>query len=93
MRYIGNPIEVEAFKITGIGNVSINGNLAVTTDDGLTRLADAPMLSRINPEIGDYWVVQPDGYEYLNPKAVFECKYSPKVNLGAEIRRLGLQGS
>ena len=24
---------------------------------------------------GDYWVIQPDSYVYLNPKDVFERKY------------------
>jgi hypothetical protein len=79
MKYKANPIIVDGFKITAIGNLTQNGNMLITTDDGLTRQADAPMLSRIIPTIGDYWVIQEDGYEYLNPKAVFERKYSPAL--------------
>lgn len=78
LKYIANPVEVEAFKIVSLGALSENGNMFIECDDGITRGADAPMLSRINPAIGDYWVIQSDGYEYLNPKDVFERKYSPK---------------
>jgi hypothetical protein len=35
------------------------------------------MLARYTPVPGDYWVVQADGYVYLNPKDVFERKYEP----------------
>lgn len=35
------------------------------------------MTSRYQPVVGDYLVIQEDGYEYLNPKEVFERKYSP----------------
>jgi hypothetical protein len=34
-----------------------------------------PMLARYVPEVGDYLVTQEDGYEYFNPKDVFERKY------------------
>jgi hypothetical protein len=30
----------------------------------------------MQPKSGDYLVRQEDGYEYLNPKEVFERKYS-----------------
>ncbi len=36
---------------------------------------DAAMNARMYPQIGDYVVVQPDGYTYLNPKKVFEEKF------------------
>jgi hypothetical protein len=35
------------------------------------------MTARYMPVVGDYWVIQSDGYIYLNPKDVFERKYSP----------------
>jgi len=35
------------------------------------------MIARFEPQLGDYWVIQEDGYVYLNPKEVFERKYSP----------------
>ena len=77
MRYQANPVIVEAFKIVSVDPATGNGNVNCMTEDGQVRKADPPMLSRYNPMVGDYWVVQYDGYEYLNPKAVFERKYSP----------------
>lgn len=40
-------------------------------------MATAGMLARMNPNVGDYWVIQEDGYVYLNPREVFRRKYSP----------------
>lgn len=77
MRYRANPVLVDASVIVSVGTVTGNGNLMVATEDGQSRQADAPMLARYSPVVGDYWVTQEDGYEYLNPKAVFERKYSP----------------
>lgn len=37
---------------------------------------DSGMIARYKPAIGDYLVRQPDGYFYINPKAVFERKYT-----------------
>ena len=36
---------------------------------------DAAMTARFYPTVGDYVVIQPDGYVYLNPKNVFEEKF------------------
>lgn len=33
------------------------------------------MTARYYPSVGDYVVIQPDGYVYLNPKKVFEDKF------------------
>lgn len=76
MKYVANPVEVDAFKIVSVGGVTGNANLHVATEDGTNRQADGPMLARYIPKVGDYWVIQEDGYEYLNPKEVFERKYS-----------------
>ena len=81
-RYVANPVEVEAFRIDAvhilappmadaweerIANLLLeNGEVAVATHE---------MMSRMTPVIGDYWVIQSDGYIYLNPKDVFERKY------------------
>lgn len=77
MKYKAKPIVVDAFKIVSVGSLTENGNVNIATDDGVDRKADAPMLSRISPVEGDYWVIQEDGYEYLNPKETFERKYEP----------------
>lgn len=81
MRYIANPIEVEAFRITWVESMpDADPPLArnVTTDDGQNRFADAGMCARYIPQVGDYWVIQEDGYNYLNPADVFERKYRTK---------------
>lgn len=36
---------------------------------------DSAMTARFYPSVGDYVVIQPDGYVYLNPKKVFEDKF------------------
>jgi len=79
MKYKANPVIVYAFKIVSVSPETGNGNMHIATDDGQNRQADAPMLSRYSPKAGDYWVIQSDGYEYVNPKEVFERKYSPVV--------------
>ena len=75
MKYIANPVEVEAHKIIGVG-AQINGtHLALENGENVT--ATKEMTARTAPKPGDYWVIQADGYIYLNPKEVFERKYSP----------------
>ena len=76
MRYIANPVEVNAFVIVSVGPLLFDLARRVATADGQNRVASAEMLARFSPEPGDYWVIQSDGYEYLNPKAVFERKYA-----------------
>src|SRR5580692_9844021 len=36
------------------------------------------MCARYIPEVGDYYVVQFDGYAYIEPKEVFRQKYKKK---------------
>lgn len=76
MRYQANPVIVNAFKITEIEDDG-DGHMSITLDNGEDVTATPDMLSRIKPAVGDYWVIQSDGYIYLNPKDVFERKYSP----------------
>ncbi len=82
-KYIGNPVEVDAFKITKVGPLADQGGnfRILTLEDGKLVQADAGMMSRMTPVVGDYWVIQSNGYIYLNPKEVFERKYSPKVSV------------
>lgn len=54
----------------------------VATSDGQNRLATSEMQARYIPKAGDYWVIQSDGYEYLNPKEVFERKYRSVNTVG-----------
>ena len=77
MKYIANPVEVDAFVIVKVGPVADRGGdfRILKLEDGKLVQADAGMMSRYTPVEGDYWVIQSDGYVYLNPKEVFERKY------------------
>lgn len=77
MKYVARPVEVVAFRIVSVGPPNETSSRSVATDDGMNRTADAGMLARYIPVPGDYWVIQEDGYEYLNPREVFERKYEP----------------
>lgn len=77
MKYQANPVIVAALAILSIGEPDTLGDVSLGLEDGSTTLASPAMISRIEPKIGDYVVTQDDGYVYLNPKAVFERKYSP----------------
>lgn len=98
MRYIANPVVVEAKVITKVedGGPQSSGVFHLTLEDGSKFSPDGGMTSRMSPKVGDYVVTQSDGYVYLNPKNVFERKYRPDelnaLELGAEVRRLGLAG-
>jgi hypothetical protein len=76
MKYVANPVEVEAHKIIGVGNLFAEG-LHLALENGQGVVASPEMTSRMTPKPGDYWVIQSDGYTYLNPKDVFEKKYHP----------------
>ena len=76
MKYQANPVVVDAEIIVSVGPILPNGSMHVATSDGENRVAPKEMISRFIPGEGDYWVRQEDGYEYLNPKDVFERKYS-----------------
>lgn len=83
MKYTANPVIVDAYPITGISPKDERGGLAAMFDNGEksggVQAITPEMMARMHPAIGDYIVVQQDGYIYLNPKDVFERKYSPVV--------------
>lgn len=89
MKYIANPVECDAFKIVEIGNnaerfpsgMQISG-IYLVLEDGVTVVPTVEMRARMEPKVGDYWVIQEDGYEYLNPAHVFERKYRPATPTG-----------
>lgn len=82
MKYIANPVEVDAFEIISVTfyNADDNGFAHCRLSDNSTRQANHEMMSRFMPGPGDYWVIQSGGYIYLNPKEVFERKYRAKVS-------------
>lgn len=79
MKYVANPVEVDAFEILAVKFTKDKPAAYLELDNGLGAWATPEMMARMSPKPGDYWVVQADGYEYLNPKAVFERKYSLKL--------------
>jgi hypothetical protein len=85
VKYIANPVEVEAFKIIELGQRDFAGQM-VTLDDASERLVTPEQMARMEPAIGDYFVIQSDGYIYINPKAVFERKYSYDPPCGETLR-------
>jgi hypothetical protein len=74
MKYVAKPVEVEAFPILEVGPALTLGRRLVLSTGEIVQ-ADSGMLARYIPEPGDFWVTQSDGYQYVNPKAVFERKY------------------
>jgi len=76
MEYVANPVIVDAYKIDRC-LTDESGNYQVRLDNGLWQTPTLEMMARYKPTIGDYWVIQSDGYVYLNPADVFERKYSP----------------
>lgn len=79
MKFIANPVEVDAFTITEIYSGAPDGYINLCLDNGDTVQANPEMLARMVPRVGDYWVIQSDGYVYLNPKEVFQRKYRAAV--------------
>lgn len=77
MKYQANPVIVDAFTIVDAGEMDKDGNIPLALDNGENVTATNGMSIRYRPVTGDYWVIQSDGYIYLNPKEIFERKYSP----------------
>ena len=77
--------QVEGFEIVDIQHLypdhvpgrSCRVKIAEPCDmfDDQWLYCDAAMTARLYPSVGDYVVIQPDGYVYLNPKKVFEDKF------------------
>ncbi|AAQ54986.1 hypothetical protein Bcep22_gp53 [Burkholderia phage Bcep22] len=78
--YIANPVRVSATRIVDVGMTaeeSPSGRMVtpLALEDGTNFVADSGMTARYFPQAGDYLVIQEDGYQYLNPREVFERKY------------------
>jgi hypothetical protein len=79
VKYIANPVIVDAQVITQVTHKLDDPNIHLGLDDGTVFVADASMTARYSPKPGDYVVKQEDGYVYLNPKDVFTRKYKAQV--------------
>ncbi len=83
MKYQANPVIVDAFAIVEVRNRAdrdpfrspVSG-IYLVLENGESVDPTKEMMARMAPNVGDYWVIQSDGYIYLNPKDVFERKYS-----------------
>lgn len=96
MKYKTKPVIVTAYRIVDFGTVpAANGGIFAQVDDGESRsIAELTpeMMARYTPVVGDYLVKQDDGYLYLNPKAVFERKYTQLLiteEMGVTVDRHG----
>lgn len=78
MKYIANPVVVDAHRFTKVDTPDANGHRKANLTDGTEVILTAAMTVRHVPVPGDYLVKQDDGYLYVNPKEVFERKYSTK---------------
>lgn len=81
--HIANPVRVTAIRIEEVTDITNREpgcgqsapDLMLRLSDGNNYRAGMDMTARYTPVAGDYLVRQEDGYEYLNPKDVFEHKY------------------
>lgn len=71
-----NPVRVKALAIVELTVDGHCGGHLAKLSDGSRYHVTAAMEARHAPVIGDYIVTQEDGYVYVNPKDVFERKYS-----------------
>lgn len=94
MKYIANPVEVDAEKIVAVVLATSEYPMVLKLESGKLYSPNAGMTARMTPVAGDYVVTQSDGYIYLNPKDVFLRKYRPAelnaLELGAAARRAGI---
>lgn len=77
MKYIANPVEADAYVIEKISPIIDSSKMELKLSEIGVRFATPAMIARYTPTVGDYFVIQEDGYVYLNPKSVFERKYRP----------------
>lgn len=81
MKAIANPIHVEFAVILFAGEIGMSGHVIVRLDWGEGNDRDEKrtllpgMTARYMPVVGDYLVRLADGYEYVNPRDVFQRKY------------------
>lgn len=82
MKYVANPVIVDAFEILQVKPVVVDkpelltaGSYILHLDNGNQMTATAEMCARMTPAVGDFAVIQEDKYVYLNPRAIFLRKY------------------
>lgn len=71
---VKQDVIVTAHVITAVEK-SAGGVISITLDNDEHFALTNTQVARYKPVEGDYYVTTADGYEYLNPKSVFEKKY------------------
>lgn len=74
--HVASPVRVEAHQIVSVDVADFNTGRLVVLSDGSKTVLTAEMIARYVPVEGDYLVTQEDGYQYVNPRDVFERKYN-----------------
>lgn len=82
--HFAKPVRVFAYRIVEVkdvtdrsdGRCQSSPDLELHLESGFKFDANASMTARYVPVVGDYVVTQDDEYSYINPKDVFERKYS-----------------
>ncbi|SEH89642.1 hypothetical protein [Paraburkholderia hospita] len=84
MKFVANPVSVEAHQIQAVHSMLSDGSLPITLENG-EHVPPLPpeMIARYIPVPGDYLVTQEHGYQYVNPREAFERKYAPE---GSRVR-------
>lgn len=75
--HVANPVRVNAVQLVSFGGSTDTDDITGYDAEGNSYTITAAMRARYEPEAGDYFVTQEDGYQYVNPREVFERKYQP----------------
>lgn len=75
--HVANPVRVNAVQLVSFGGSTDTDDIIGYDAEGNSYTITAAMRARYEPESGDYFVTQEDGYRYVNPRDVFERKYQP----------------
>ena len=81
--FVAKPVVVSAEVIDSIVDLKLSHKAGYASDDyviimlinGEKVVLNQGQIARYVPIAGDYFIRQADGYEYVNPKDVFERKY------------------
>lgn len=76
--HVANPVRVSAKRIANVDHrLDGTGLIDIMFDDESQTILTDKMVARYVPVVGDYFVIQEDGYGYVNPKDVFEREIQP----------------
>jgi hypothetical protein len=95
MRFVANPIQVTAFKITSVGPTAGGDSrtgIHLTLDDGRSVIAGPAGLATYTPVMGDYYVDEGNGIGFVPMhSAQFERNF--RVAVASDERRTSQRGT